>query len=153
MAELIKTAPPHIKGRILDNHILLDIVGKDLHFWSPQLNFRVEADEDNPGHAIVAGLIGPRPIVWTMFMFLYFFIGVTGFFVSGYGISKLMLGQWSGWLLAVPVSMALMLTAYWAGRIGERLGADQIEMLKEVVRKAVYFERYENESPRESPNS
>ena len=67
---LVKNAPKNIYGQIIDNHIILDIVGEEAHYWSPQLNFRVE-DEDQE-QSIIAGLIGPKPGVWTLFVFIYF---------------------------------------------------------------------------------
>ena len=77
---LLAETPNHITGKIIGDHVILDITGEDVHYWSPQLNFRVEEDEDTSGKTLVAGLIGPRPSVWTLFMFLYFSIGLAGFF-------------------------------------------------------------------------
>lgn len=134
--EILKATPPNIKGYIVDDHVVIDIVGEEVHFWSPQLNFRVEQDEYNPERTIISGLIGPKPNVWTMFMFIYFAIGITGFFISCFGIPKLMAGEFSPLILAFPLAIIFMLTAYQAGKFGEKLGADQIEMLKEIVRKA-----------------
>ncbi|TNE62322.1 MAG: hypothetical protein EP344_05065 [Bacteroidetes bacterium] len=137
IAQLLKQAPDHIYGRIVDNHIILDIVGEKAHYWSPQLNFRVEADEDDQNQAVIAGLIGPKPGVWTLFVFVYFSIGIIGFVISSYGVSNYILGRYSYTLLAFPIAILLMLTAYKAGKYGEQLGADQIEMLKDFVREAI----------------
>ncbi len=134
---MLENAPDNISGKIIDNHIILDIVGEDVHYWSPQLNFRVEQDDENEKQAIVAGLIGPRPAVWTMFVFIYFSLGITGFFVGSYGLAKWYLGNYSHWVLAFPLAFLFMLTAYSAGKYGERLGADQIELLKQFVREAL----------------
>lgn len=134
---LLEKYPDQIKGLIIDHHIVLDIVGDDVHYWSPQLNFRVEADEQNPDQTILSGLIGPRPAVWTMFMFIYFSTGFIGFVISSYGISKLMLGTYSHLILAFPIAILFMLTAYRAGKYGEQLGKDQIELLKQFIREAI----------------
>lgn len=138
--KILKQTPPHIKGYIVDDHVIIDIVGKDMHYWSPQLNFRVEEDEFNPAQTIISGLIGPKPAVWTMFMFVYFAIGILGFFISCFGVPKVMSGEFSPLILALPIAIILMLTAYQAGKYGERLGADQIEMLKNIVREAISIE-------------
>lgn len=135
--ELLAGTPPHITGKTVGHHVILDIVGEEVHYWSPQLNFRVEDDEDTPGRAIVAGLIGPRPAVWTLFMFVYFSIGVSGFFLTSYGISRYMVEDSSLAIYGLPLAAVVMLTAYQAGRFGERLGADQVDMLKHFVGKAV----------------
>lgn len=122
---------------MIGNHIILDIVEKDAHYWSPQMNFRIEEDEFNPGTTIIAGLIGPTPKVWTLFVFIYAALAITGFFISSYGVSKYMLGEYSHTVWAFPIALVLMLTAYLAGREGESLGAGQVEMLKQFVREAL----------------
>lgn len=144
LALMIANAPTPIKGKIVDHHIILDIVGEAAHYWSPQLNFRIEADEEDQSQSVVSGLIGPKPNVWTLFVFLYFLIGIIGFFLSSYGISKWMLDQYSPLIWAFPVALLFALTAYKAGKYGEQLGADQIEMLKQFIRDAIYFEKEES---------
>ena len=86
MEGLLESSSDKVKGTIVDNHVILDILDEEVHYWSPQLNFRIETDELDADSTIVAGLIGPRPAVWTMFMFIYFFVGTVGFFISSYGI-------------------------------------------------------------------
>lgn len=132
---------PHIDGKLVNNHLILDIVGEEVHYWSPQLNFRIDKDELNPEHTILAGLIGPRPPVWTMFMFIYFGVGVIAFLISSYGFSKWMLGEFTYYLFAFPIAILFMLTAYKAGKYGESLGADQVEILKDFVREAAMLKR------------
>lgn len=134
---LLAKKPAHIHGRILDHHVILDIVGDEVHYWSPQLNFRVEEDIDKPGQTIVAGLIGPRPGVWTLFVFIYFLIALAGFVVTSIGFSKWILGNYSHMLWALPVSILFMLSAYRVGKYGEQLAADQTELLKDFVRQAI----------------
>lgn len=134
---LLAAAPVGVSGKIIGGHIILDITGEEVHFWSPQLNFRVEEDEDDRELTLIAGLIGPRPAVWTLFMFVYFSIGLIGFFATSYGISRYMVGDFSLAIWGLPVAAIIMLTAYQAGQFGERLGADQVELLKQFVRDAV----------------
>ncbi|WP_020570358.1 hypothetical protein [Neolewinella persica] len=141
--QLLAGTPPHITGTTVGHHVILDIVGEEVHYWSPQLNFRIEEDEDMPGRAIIAGLIGPRPAVWTLFMFVYFSIGVSGFFLTSYGISRYMVGDSSLAIYGLPLAAVIMLTAYQAGKFGERLGAEQVEMLKHFVKDAVGVDRIE----------
>lgn len=135
--ELLANTPPQISGKIIGHHVILDVIGEAVHFWSPQLNFRVEQDEDAPEQVVIAGLIGPRPAVWTLFMFVYFSIGIAGFFATSYGISRYMVGESSLTIYGLPVAILMMLTAYLAGKFGERLGEDQVKMLQDFVRAAV----------------
>ncbi|MEM9527934.1 MAG: hypothetical protein AAGA31_15070, partial [Bacteroidota bacterium] len=134
---MIQESPPHVAAKVIGDHIILDITGEEVHYWSPQLNFRVEPSEEDPLQSIVAGLIGPRPAVWTLFMFVYFSIGIAGFFITSYGISRYMVGEFSYAIWGLPIAALIMLTAYQAGKFGERLGADQVELLKDFVRQAV----------------
>lgn len=135
--QLLATSPAHITGKIIQEHVILDIVGEEVHYWSPQLNFRVEREENGADQTLIAGLIGPRPSVWTLFMFIYFSVGIAGFFITSYGISRYMVGQFSWAILGLPLAALFMATAYRAGKIGERLGADQVKQLKHFVREAV----------------
>jgi hypothetical protein len=124
-------------GTIADHHVILDIPVAERHYWSPQLNLRVEEDEDAPGMITIKGLIGPRPAVWTLFMFIYFSIGVIGFFMGSYGISLWMLGTFSPWVLAMPIAAVFMLSAYASSKYGESLGHDQAERSKDFIREAL----------------
>ena len=126
-----------VVSNIIDDHVILDVPERERHFWSPQLNFRVEPSEDAPDRAMLKGLIGPRPSVWTLFMFIYFSIGTIGFFISCFGVSRWMLGEWSNLTLALPLAAIFMATAYKAGKYGEKLGHDQIEILKDHIRAAL----------------
>ena len=141
ISELLSKSKEHIKGRIVDNHIILDIPEKDVHYWSPQLNFRIEAHEEKENYSIARGLIGPRPAVWTLFMFIYFSVGLIGFFISAYGFSLYMIGEFSHFIWAFPIAILFMLTAYRAGKYGEQLGKDQIEILKQFVRDALSLQK------------
>ena len=122
--------PENLKGKIIDNHFTLDIIGPEAHFWSPHLGFRIEEDEEDKSKAVISGLIGPKPSVWTMFMFFYFAIGVLGFFLSAFAYSKITLGEKSALIWAFPVSIVFMLSAYLTSKFGERLGKEQIEEMK-----------------------
>lgn len=138
---LLQNAPANIKGQIVTNHVTLDITGADVHYWSPQLNFRIEPNELYPDHSVVSSLIGPRPAVWTMFMFIYAAIAVIAFFISLFAVSSIMLGKPTDLIYAFPIALLFMLTAYLVGKYGERLAKDQTEMLKQFVREAVYFDK------------
>lgn len=134
---MLEKPPPILQGKIVDNHVILDITDEEVHYWSPQLHFRVEADEEHPGKSVLLGLIGPRPPVWTMFVFIYLIIGLIGFGISSYGISKWMLGEATFYLWGFPISLLFMLSAYKAGKYGEQLGKDQVEVLKQFVREVI----------------
>ena len=68
-----------VMGTVVDHLLILDIPEAERHYWSPHMTFRVEADEDDPSFSVIRGLIGPRPAVWTMFVFIYFGLGLLVF--------------------------------------------------------------------------
>jgi hypothetical protein len=70
-------------------------------------------------------------------MFIYFSTGILGFFISSYGLAHYSLGEFSYTLLALPLAIIFMLTAFGAGKFGEKLGADQVEDLKNFIRSAI----------------
>ena len=129
----LKISVDIVEGIIVDNHVILDIPDKFRHFWSPQMNFRFVKNNEKSADTLVRGIIGPRPAFWTLFIFFYFAIGVLGFLISSYGISKWILGEYSHSLWALPISLLLMATAYLTGKFGERLGKDQIVTLTKFV--------------------
>ena len=134
MAAALEETNETIEGMIVDNHVIIDVTEEIRHFWSPQMNFRFTLDEDQPKITQVKGIIGPRPATWTLFMFFYFLIGTLGFFISSFGLAKWSLGEYSITIWAVPIALLIMLTAYAAGKLGEKLGKDQVELLTKFVK-------------------
>lgn len=134
---LFKSAPVNMQGRIMENHIVLDMVGEGAHFWSPHFSFRIEQDEQNPDHSEILGLIGPKPNVWTMFMFIYVGIGVIGFFMTSYAWAEATVGKASWMIWSLPVSVVFMLTAYGTSKFGQSLGKDQIVLMKDFLNQAI----------------
>ncbi len=134
---LLKRAEYNFSARFSNEQIILDVARDAAHFWSPQLDFRASVHEDLPGHTVVAGLIGPRPAVWTMFIFFYFLIGVIGFGITTHGVSEWMLGEYNHYVWGLPVAIMIMLSSYFAGKLGERLGQDQIEQFKDFIAEVV----------------
>lgn len=134
---MLKESHPHMKGKVVQNHVIIDVEESEAHFWSPQMSFRVEEDEEDPSYSRIIGLIGPKPTVWTLFMFFYFAIGGAGFVAFSYGVSKYLMGEHSNLIWALPIAIIFMLTAFLAGRSGEKLGHDQIEVQKEFVKEVL----------------
>ncbi len=122
------------KGKIVQHHVVLDIHVEDRHYWSPQLHLEVEEDEKG---SLVRGIIGPRPAVWTLFLFIYAVIGIIGLMTSLYGLSKWSLGEFSFALFGLPIAFILMSSAYLTSKYGEKLGHEQVEILKGFLRGAL----------------
>lgn len=134
LKEKFKSKTHPFPTTVVDSYFTLDVPHKLAHFWSPRVSFEIEVDEDDPKKSMVRGLIGPKPNVWTMFMFIYFTIGITGLFGSLYGLSKVTLGEASLFAWSFPVALLIMSTAYVASKSGEKIGSEQIELLKNFFR-------------------
>lgn len=72
-----------------------------------------------------------------MFIFIYFVIGVGGFFVSSYGVVEYTLGRPSYFIYGFPITLLLLLSAYRVSKYGESLASDQTALLKEFVNKGL----------------
>ncbi|MBT8273245.1 MAG: GTP-binding protein [Bacteroidia bacterium] len=109
----------------IDDHVFIKRPRHEQHFWSPQLDLEIIAHSDN--HSVVHGLFGPKPAVWTMFMFLHFV--VAGLFI-GFGIWAYT--NWSlGYEYMVQLAITLLTVLIWfvlyfAGRIGKASGKDEM---------------------------
>ncbi|MCL7755023.1 GTP-binding protein [Polaribacter sp. Z022] len=120
------------KGSIVDGHIFIRVSKKEEHFWSPQLH--LEIIEKTNKSSLLKGLFGPKPQVWTLFMFVHFVIGISflGFGVMLY--SKLSLNE----PIVLPVIMMVFLPLFWTllyflGKIGKSTGKQQMEGLHDFM--------------------
>jgi hypothetical protein len=109
-------------GSALKYHITIDYTLKNRHFWSPHLDLNLEPYKEG---TLIRGLIGPRPNVWTIFMFFNsvgVFLGVVGLIVGT--------GQWSMsnipyayWML--PLSGLILIIIYYLGKTGKRIAHEE----------------------------
>ncbi|TYQ00155.1 hypothetical protein C7447_101764 [Tenacibaculum adriaticum] len=128
----LKENKKDFKTRISDNHIFIDIPEKETHFWSPQLHFEVVEDE---GKTKIKGLFGPKPQVWTLFMFVHFFVATAfiGFTIMFYVKNKF------GESVVFPLVMLVVLPIIWfllyfLGQFGKQTGKNQMDDLKNFMK-------------------
>ncbi|MBW2936752.1 GTP-binding protein [Aureisphaera sp. CAU 1614] len=111
----------------VDHHVFLKIPKHLQHFWSPQLDLEITSFEE--GKTTLRGLFGPKPAVWTMFMFFHF--AVASLFIA-FGIWAYTNASLDSPYLLQLVFMGLMVITwfvlYFAGRMGKQAGKK--EMLK-----------------------
>jgi hypothetical protein len=117
------------KIKIVDHHIIIDVPEKESHFWSPQLHMEVEDEVDEK--AKIRGLFGPKPHVWTLFMFIHFGVALAFFIFAVIAYTNHSLGN----SITFPVIMLIVLpilwiTLYWIGRVGKSFGQNQMDELK-----------------------
>lgn len=119
-------------GKVVYGHAVLEVPKKDQHYWSPQLSLSIHENEDGEG-TMIRGLYGPRPTVWTMFIFFYTAIGFASLIISIVGFSRMSLGKPSAILWFLPVLILIFLTLYLVANYGKKMGHDQMEILHHFV--------------------
>lgn len=122
------------KGTIVDNHVILKIPLSEQHYWSPQLTLTVESKN---GNSLIRGLYGPKPGVWTMFVFFYSAIGFLTMMGLIFGLSQMMLKMEAYGLWSVPVGGLLLTGLFVMSKIGQRLGYDQMHQLKDFLDRSL----------------
>ena len=122
--------PDQWLGKIVDNHVILRIPPEQQHYWSPQLTLELE---EHGKSTIIRGLFGPKPGVWTMFVFFYSAIGFLTLMGLIFGLSQMMLNMNAYGLWAVPVGLFIMIGLFAMSKIGQRLGHDQMHLLNKLL--------------------
>ncbi|PKH49396.1 GTP-binding protein [Tenacibaculum sp. Bg11-29] len=121
------------KMKVVDTHVIIDIPDKETHFWSPQLSLEIESITEETSK--IKGLFGPKPQVWTFFMFLHFVVA-TAFLIFG-------VIAYTNWSLQkgsiFPIVMLVVLPIVWvilyfAGTIGRSTGEKQMKSLKNFTK-------------------
>ncbi|MBO6535943.1 MAG: hypothetical protein JJ966_06935 [Balneolaceae bacterium] len=121
-------------GQVTKNFATIYPPEEDQHYWSPQLTITIEEDEQG---TLVRGLYGPRPAVWTMFVFFYSIIGFATIIVAMIGLSFRTIGQPAGILWAVPGLILLFLSLYLVAYFGQRFGHKQMTRIHRFLEGCV----------------
>lgn len=123
-------------SKIIDGHIVIDVPFKENHFWSPQLNIEIESTHNKK--TIVRGLFGPKPQVWTLFMFIHF---AAAFAFIAFSVMAYV--QWtlkSSYSFALSMVIALPIlwfVLYFLGRVGKKTGHKQMIELHEFMMRTL----------------
>lgn len=121
-------------GTVFDTSAVLRIPPNRRHFWSPELQVGVDSDSDG---SLVSGLFGPRPGVWSMYVALYAFVLFVAIMGGSFGASQIMLGQAPLAFWSLPASVTAALAVYGIGRVGRRLGREQIQELDSFLNRTL----------------
>ncbi|MGI9534087.1 MAG: hypothetical protein ACR2NW_03980 [Thermodesulfobacteriota bacterium] len=130
----IKNSNGNCEGKLLDNHIVLKIPENKQKFWSPELS--IEIDEIN-NKRLLRCLLGPKSTVWTLFATFYglsIFIGLIGLVLgfSQWSIGMKPLGLW-----LVPLSLILIIIAYFIALSGQKLAYKEMVFLREILDRSL----------------
>ena len=119
-------------SKFVDGHIIIDVPKKEEHFWSPQLNIEIVETANNK--SLLKGLFGPKPQVWTLFMFIHFVVGIS-FLIFG----VMLYVRWNlNDSIVLPLMMVIFLPLFWIllyflGRIGKSTGHHQMDDLHDLM--------------------
>lgn len=113
-------------GEVDDDKIHIMTRGEH-HFWSPELRARIDPAAAG---AHLYGRFGPRPAVWTMFMVIYAHLAFAAIAGGCYAMAQLALGRSPTAALALPIAVAVAVVVHVVARIGQRLGADEMDEIR-----------------------
>ena len=131
-SEELKKEEIKFRGNIIDGHIFISVPRKDEHFWSPQLH--LEIIEETNKTSLLKGLFGPKPQVWTFFMFVHFIIAVLflGFCAMLY--TRISLNESRVFPIAMMIALPVVwVILYFLGKIGKETGKKQMHDLHEFM--------------------
>lgn len=133
-AAIQRAAHGRCHGIMSGNHAELLIDIGERHFWSPWLS--VDLLPDAAGTRIKCRY-GPHPSLWTAIASLYAFLAFVALAGAVFGGTQALLGHPPMGLLAIPVALVLAAALYIGSQIGQRLGADQMQILDDFLTGAV----------------
>ena len=130
-----KTQKDFIISRV-DDHVFIRLPKEKQHIWSPQLHLEINEVDDKS--SLLHGLFGPNPTVWTLFMFLHFFVAVVFIGFGAWAYANWSLDNSYGIQLSVMVIMVVLwFVLYFAGRMGKREGKDEMHLLHDFMNKVL----------------
>lgn len=110
-------------------------------FWAPQLQIRVEKDEDEPDKIVIRGLFGPKSAIWTLFMFCYGLGGAIILTTGIYGWIELALGIGSFWVWTNLLGFLLLIVPYLLAQFGQRISKNHMRVLRTFMETVVTEEK------------
>ena len=123
-----------IIGKVHPQYASFRLPPEEQHYWSPQLS--LSYDETEAGCQI-RGMYGPRPAVWTMFVFFYAMIGFGVLVIAIVGLTQLMFDEPGQILWLVPILVLVFFSLYWVAYLGQRLGHDQMVILHHFLESSL----------------
>lgn len=123
-------------GNIVDGHVFISVSKKDEHFWSPQLHLEIVEKVENK--SLLKALFGPKPQVWTLFVFFHFIIGIS---FLGFGVflyTNISLNEPIFFPLIMVIFLPLIwILFYFLGKIGKDTGKNQMTKLHQFMIKVI----------------
>ncbi|GAB5399053.1 MAG: hypothetical protein Aureis2KO_06380 [Aureisphaera sp.] len=120
----------------IDDHVFIKIPKAKQHFWSPQLDIEVISFEEN--HCTLHGLFGPKPSVWTLFMFIHFLVATLFIGMGIWVYTQISLdAPFAVQLTVMGLLVILWFVLYFAGRMGKATGHDEMLELHHFMKNVL----------------
>ncbi len=122
-------------SKMVDHHVVIDVPNGEEHFWSPQLHVEIEKEDEV---TVVKGILGPKPKIWTLFIFFHFAVAITFFVFFVIFYSRWSLDQDYTFSMIMCILMpALWVILYFGGQLGKKFGYEQMQELHAVLIEAL----------------
>ena len=110
-------------------------------YWAPQLQLRLEQENDSSEKIMIRGVFGPRPAIWTLFAFSYG-AGFALLLTTGlYGWIELALGIGKLWVWTNLIGVLLIIGPFISAQIGQRIAKGHIEILRSFIERVLVEEK------------
>jgi hypothetical protein len=139
--EQLKKRKFPLTGIVVQEHAFIRIPEKDQHYWSPEMHVWVREEEKV---SIIYSVIGPKPKIWTLFIFAYTVVLVSTFFGSSYGIIQYFLGIKADFLWSIPIGLSALALVYGAAYYGQLKGREQMLLLNDFINDALFQREQES---------
>ncbi|MCF8261703.1 MAG: hypothetical protein K9J12_13075 [Melioribacteraceae bacterium] len=100
--------------------------------WSPQLTIYAEEIENGSELRCV---IGPNSTVWTTIIFFYAILGMSALLGLMWGASQMTVGQTPLAFWLIPIAIILSSGVFFGAKVGQKLSAGQMVILREFIIK------------------
>ena len=137
-------ASTSLTGSVATHHVSVRVPKVQEHFWSPQLGLEVE---EHPEGTLIRGLYGPKPGIWTMFIFFYAAFGAGTLAMLFWGLSQWQIGDYPWALWFVPGGLLTIGGIYLLTQFGQKLGYDQMDQIHALFKECI--DEYEQFEPEE----
>ena len=127
--ERLKERKYTLTGIVVQEHAFIRIPEKDQRCWSPEMHVWAREEENKT----ILWSIGPKPKIWTMFIFFYTIILVLTFFGGSYGIIQLILGIKAEFIWSIPIGLVAIVLVYGAAYFGQHKGKVQMLLLQNFL--------------------
>jgi hypothetical protein len=130
----LRNKKTRLEGQVVQEHAFIRFPQTDQQYWTPEMHIWVRQQDDE---TIVYGVIGPKPKIWTMFMFLYTALLTLTFFGSSYGIIQMTLGMDAPFLWTIPLGLFFLVMLFSASQYGQYKSRKEMEILKHFLEAAM----------------